>query len=133
MKETINIIIGLIGGSGILLTIINYLLNRKKYKTEVKQATIQNKLDDTRYIDEAIEKTTNTNADLLSKIDSITRDYLEISRKYLEIQQKYNEIFESFKSYSCVVPACPQRILYKMQQVIDHTIEQPTITHDNKE
>lgn len=132
MNETLNTIVGLIGGSGIILTIVTFLLNRKKYKTEVKQAAIQNKLDDTRYIDEAIEKTTNTNASLMSKIDTITNDYLEISRKYLEIQQKYNEIFESFKAYSCVVPACPQRILYKMQQVIDHTIEQPT-SNDNKE
>lgn len=124
MKETINIIIGLIGGSGILLTLVTFFLNRKKYNTEVKQANIQAKLEDTRYIDEAITTTTNTNAELLQKLNSITNDYLEISRKYAEIQQKYSEIFEIVKHYSCVVPECPQRILYKMQQVIDHTIEQ---------
>lgn len=132
MTETLSTIIGLIGGSGIILTIVTFLLNRKKYKTEVKQANIQAKLDDTRYIDEAITTTTNTNAELLQKLNSITNDYLEISRKYAEIQQKYNEIFEIVKHYSCVVPECPQRILYKMQQVIDHTIEQPT-SNDNKE
>ena len=124
MNETLNTIVGLIGGSGIILTIVTFLLNRKKYKTEVKQAANQNKLDDTRYIDEAIEKSTNTHANLLKKLDELTTDYLEISRKYMEIQQKYTAIFEIVKNYSCVVPECPQRILYKMQQVIDHTIEQ---------
>ena len=133
MTETLNNILGLLGASGIIGTVVVFLLNKKKYNTEVKKETIQNKRDEASYIDEAIEKTTNTNGNLLLKIESITSDYLEISRKYIEIQQKYNEIFESFKTYSCVVPACPQRILYKMQQVIDHTIEQPTITHDNKE
>lgn len=132
MKEVINNILGILGGSGILLTIVTFILNRKKYKTEVKQGTIQNKLDDTRYIDEAITRSTNTNADLLKKIDELTTDYLEISRKYMEIQQKYTAIFEIVKNYSCVVPECPQRILYKMQQVIDHTIE-PNETHVTKE
>ena len=132
MNEILNTIFGGLGVAAILYLLIESILKRKKYKAEVKQANIQNKLDDTRYIDEAIEKSTNTNANLLKKIDEITSDYLEISRKYLEIQQKYNEIFENFKHYSCTVPNCPQRILYKMQQVLDHTIETP-IQHDNKE
>ena len=132
MKETINTLLGIIGGSGILLTIITFILNRKKYKAEVNQGNIQNKRDTSTYIEEAISKSQNTNANLLAKIDEITSDYLEISRKYLEIQQKYNEIFESFKHYSCTVPNCPQRILYKMQQILDHQIDNIP-TDDNKE
>ena len=132
MNEILNTIFGGLGVAAILYLLIESILKRKKYRAEVQQADIQNKRDTNTYIDEAIVKSTNTNANLLKKIDDITSDYLEISKKYLEIQQKYNEIFENFKNYSCVVPACPQRILYKMQQVLDHTLETP-IQNDNKE